>query len=158
MKKDLAERYPAFAANIEEMFPKKENIIVHKTREHVSFLVVKDEIVFFSIRDGPYYPTLRLVQKYPEMIERLQVDRGAIPFVLKGAPIMAVGFTSKGGSIPKDLPEGTAVAIYAEGKENPMAIGVTTMSTETMKAGNVRGTGCENLHFMGDGLWHNYTV
>lgn len=158
VKKDLAERYPSLAANLDEMFPKKDPLIVYKSRDHVSFLAIKDEIVFFSIRDGPYYPTLRLVQRYPDMISRLQVDRGAIPFVLKGAPIMAVGFVSKGGAIPKDLPEGTPVAIFAEGKEHPMAIGVTTMSTETMKSGNVKGTGCENIHYMGDGLWHSYTL
>lgn len=140
------------------MFPKKDPLIIYKTREHVSFLVVDEEIVFFSIRDGPFCPTIRLVHKFPEMISRLQVDRGAIPFVLKGAPIMAVGFTSKGGDIPQDLPEGSVVAIYAEGKEHAMAVGITSMSTEDMKAPNVRGNGCENIHYMGDGLWNSYTV
>lgn len=43
----------------------------------------------------------------PDFLPRLQVDRGAIKFVMQGANIMCPGLTSPGGSIPEDLPEGT---------------------------------------------------
>ena len=45
----------------------------------------------------------------PKMMDTVQVDRGAIKFVLKGADIMCPGLTSKGGQISSDLPKGKFV-------------------------------------------------
>lgn len=53
---------------------------------------------------------------------------------------------------PRQVEAGTAVAIYAEGREHAMAIGFTQMSTEEMRAVN-KGIGVENLHCLNDGLW-----
>jgi predicted ribosome-associated RNA-binding protein Tma20 len=44
----------------------------------------------------------------------MQVDRGAVPFIMRASPIMCPGFTSAGGSIPdekipKDMP---VVCVY----------------------------------------------
>ena len=47
---------------------------------------------------------------------------------------------------------GTAVAIYAEGKEYAMAIGYTQMSTKEMRDIN-KGIGVDNVHYLNDGLW-----
>jgi PUA domain protein len=46
----------------------------------------------------------------------------------------------------------TPVAIYAEGKEYAMSIGLTKMSTEEMRT-MTKGIGVDNLHFLNDGLW-----
>ena len=48
--------------------------------------------------------------------------------------------------------EGEPVAIYAEGKEHAMAIGITKMSTADMRTIN-KGMGVDNLHHLNDGLW-----
>lgn len=40
----------------------------------------------------------------------------------------------------------------AEGKEHALAIGVTTMSTEQIRAEN-KGIAVENTHWLKDGLW-----
>lgn len=66
------------------------------------------------------------------MLPKIQVDRGAIKFVLSGANIMCPGLTSKGARMDVDLPAETMVAIMAEGKENALAIGWLKMSTEDM--------------------------
>ena len=55
----------------------------------------------------------------------LQVDLGAIRFVLSGANIMAPGITSEGGDIPVPLAAETPVQIMAESKELPLAVGLT---------------------------------
>lgn len=47
---------------------------------------------------------------------------------------------------------GAPVAIYAEGKEHAMAVGITKMSTKDMREIN-KGIGVDNLHFLTDGLW-----
>lgn len=46
----------------------------------------------------------------------VQVDKGAIRFVLGGAHIMCPGLTSKGGKMEEDLPAETAVVRACETK------------------------------------------
>ena len=48
--------------------------------------------------------------------------------------------------------EGAPVAIYGEGKEHAMAVGITKMSTAAMREIN-KGIGVDNLHYLNDGLW-----
>ncbi|KAH6582665.1 hypothetical protein BASA61_008415 [Batrachochytrium salamandrivorans] len=86
-------------------------------------------------------------------LDRIQVDRGAIKFVLKAADIMCPGVTSPGGQLPSEnLPVDSVVAIYAEGKQHAVAVGMTKMTTDDMKKIN-KGVGIINAHFLNDGLW-----
>jgi len=82
----------------------------------------------------------------------MQTDKGAIRFVLGGANIMCPGFTSKGGSVPDGLAAETPVAIYAEGKQHAMAVGITKMSRDEMFAVN-KGIAVETVTFLMDGMW-----
>lgn len=77
------------------------------------------------------YPSYRACA-VPNMMPRIQVDTGAIKFVLGGANVMCPGITNPGGAIPVELPEGAPVAVYAQGKEHAMAIGFLKMSTADM--------------------------
>ena len=65
---------------------------------------------------------------------------------------MCPGLTSPGATIHDEVEAGSAVAIYAEGKEHAMAIGYAQMSTEEMREVN-KGIGVDNLHYLNDGLW-----
>ncbi len=47
---------------------------------------------------------------------------------------------------------GTPVAIYAEGKEHAMAVGLTELSTKDIREVN-KGIGVELMHHLNDGLW-----
>jgi PUA domain protein len=156
LKKDLVDTFPLFEANLEEMFPKKDPFIVYKTKIHIEFLAYKGEVVFFKHEDGPFLPTVRMLQKYPAMLSKVEVDVGAIPYVLNAAPIMSAGIFPK-GKIFQELEAGQPVAIFAEGKEHPIAVGLTAMSTADMRAGK-RGCGVTNMHTMGDNLWKSYSV
>jgi len=60
----------------------------------VQLVILGEEPLFFAARDDPWLPTLRLLHKYPLMMNRLRVDTGAIKFVLSGANIMSPGLTS----------------------------------------------------------------
>ena len=86
------------------------------------------------------------------MLPRATVDEGAIRFVLRGANVMCVGLTSAGGCVPEGLVEGDAVAIFAEGKEHPIGVGIMTMSAADILEKN-SGVGIEAIHHVGDGLW-----
>lgn len=98
-----------------------------------------------------------LVSADPDLLPTVQVDRGAIKFVLKGADIMAPGLTSAGGSLPADLPAETYVAVLAEGMTQILAIGKTTMSADEMRKVN-KGTAITNLHYLNDGLWNTNSI
>lgn len=145
-----------------DIFPldKKVPIYLVKTGNHVEIVVRGDSStpLFFRQWDGPYLPTLRILHRYPLLLPRLQVDLGAIKFVLKGASIFCAGFTSAGGRLPElDLPAGTAVGVFAEGKQHALAVGVLIKSLDTMR-NNPSGAGVVNSHYLGDGLWECPTL
>lgn len=84
------------------------------------------------------------------------MDRGAIRFLLAGANMMCPGMTSPGGWLPPDeqpYATKTPVAIFAEGKQHPAAIGITQMSTTDMRKVN-KGIGVETVTYLGDELWN----
>ena len=74
--------------------------------EHVQVLVLGNEPLFFSQRDGLWFPTLRVLHMYPDMMPRLRVDTGAFKFVLSGANIMVPGLTSPGATMHDEVRRG----------------------------------------------------
>ncbi|KAI0685475.1 hypothetical protein BC835DRAFT_1408811 [Cytidiella melzeri] len=139
----------------DQIWPKKEPITLVKCREHISIYQLHGEPLFFQHYDGPLFPTLKILHKYPFILPKVGVDRGAIRFLLAGAHMMCPGLTSKGGYLPaadEGLPAETPVAIFAEGKENAVGLGTTKLSTEEMKKVN-KGVGVETVHYLGDDLW-----
>ena len=122
--------------------------------EKLEIVVVNSTPLFYKTRDTPWFPTLKLLHKYPQMMPKLRVDSGAIKFVLSGANIMCPGLTSPGATIHDEVDKETPVAIYAENKDLALAIGFTTMSTEDIRTIN-KDVGVENVHYLNDGLWKN---
>ncbi|KAK9801851.1 hypothetical protein WJX73_001270 [Symbiochloris irregularis] len=141
---------------IDDILPKKESITVAKLPEHVQVVVLNNTPIFFAQRDGPWFPTLRLLHQYPDVMAKLRVDKGAIKFVLSGANIMCPGLTSPGATIHNEVEAGSPVAIYGEGMQHAMAVGITNMSTSDMRSIN-KGMGVDNLHYLNDGLWKTST-
>lgn len=89
----------------------------------------------------------------PELLPSVQVDRGAIRFVISGANIMAPGLTSAGGRLPENvLDKGTVVAINSQGKETQVSIGALSMASNEIAAAG-KGIAIDNLHSLGDDLW-----
>eukprot|EP00975_Prorocentrum_lima_P051252 10736569-Prorocentrum_lima.AAC.1 len=63
---------------------------------------------------------------------------------------MCPGLTSEGGDLPDGLQEGDVVAVHAEGKRHPLAIGRMIMSSDEIRASN-KGHGIQVLHHLTDG-------
>jgi len=140
---------------LEAVWPKKEGLVLVKCREHISIYTINSEPLIFQHFDGPYFPTLRFLHKYPYILPMVRVDRGAIRFLLAGAHMMCPGLTSAGGYLPPAdaaLPAGTPVAIHAEGKDNAVGIGITKLDTEVMRKVN-KDVGVELATYLGDDLW-----
>ncbi|WVQ80278.1 hypothetical protein IAT38_002383 [Cryptococcus sp. DSM 104549] len=142
---------------IDEIWPKKEALGLTKCHDRISIFTVQTVPLFFQHFDGPYVPTLKLLHKYPAMLPHVQIDRGAIKFLLAGANMMAPGLLSAGGRLPDGLEEGTVVAIHAEGKEHACGIGkMSASSADIKKAG--KGVAVEVLCWIGDDLWKVDTI
>lgn len=157
IRAQIAEANPNITEEqLDVLLPKKQPLVQFKVGPHMMLYCRRvehedvsptDEPVFFQHRDGPILPTLRLVHKYPTLkLKEVTVDKGAIPFILGGANVMAPGLTKPGQSImPPDgeeqdaqgfdkpgLSKGDGVVIMAEGKEHAVAVGVMTMSSAEM--------------------------
>ncbi|XP_052078156.1 malignant T-cell-amplified sequence 1 homolog [Mytilus californianus] len=157
IRNSILENYPAIETYLDTIIPKKGDLKIVKCHEHIEILAnSKGEPVFFRQRDGPYMPTLRLLHKYPFILPHMQVDKGAIRFVLSGANIMCPGLTSPGAKM-SNLEAGKVATIVAEGKEHALAVGKLVMSTEEILDKN-KGIGVENIHYLNDGLWNMKNV
>ena len=76
---------------LDTLMPKKTPLHEVKCKDHVKLYAVNGELLFFQQRDGPFYPHLKLLHKYPNLLSVQKVDKGAIRFVLSGANIMCPG-------------------------------------------------------------------
>eukprot|EP01062_Namystynia_karyoxenos_P039116 TRINITY_DN2844_c3_g1_i1.p1 TRINITY_DN2844_c3_g1~~TRINITY_DN2844_c3_g1_i1.p1 ORF type:complete len:211 (+),score=74.88 TRINITY_DN2844_c3_g1_i1:86-634(+) len=152
IRQRILEQFPALQPYGDDILPPKETITAVKCQNHVSLIVVKKEILFFQERDGPYYPHLRVLHKYPDILPVMQCDLGGCKFVLGGANVMCQGLTSAGGRMD-DVPEKHPVQIKIEGKRHAVAVGLTTMSASDIREKN-KGPCINSLHYLGDGLWN----
>lgn len=149
----LVESFPSLGDYLEKILPKKDAFRIVKCHEHIELLVRSDgELLFFRQREGTWMPTLKLLHKYPFMLPWMQVDKGAIRFILSGANIMCRGLTSPGAKM-SEVEQNTVVAVMAEGKQHALCVGVTSLSTQDIAKTN-KGVGIENCHYLNDGLWY----
>jgi len=149
LRKAILETMPALEPHLDELIPKKLPLYVAKCQSHTNLILVNKEPLFIQLRDQHYLPTLRLLHRYPDIMRSVQVDRGAIKYVLKGADVMCPGLTSAGGRLEMGVAAETAVAIMAEGKEHAVAIGITKMSTDDMSAATPHNSPHRPLHAPG---------
>ncbi|WWC85929.1 uncharacterized protein L201_000799 [Kwoniella dendrophila CBS 6074] len=156
-KEDGGETDGAPATVIEEIWPKKEALGLTKCHDRISIFTVQTVPLFFQHFDGPFIPTLKLLHKYPAMLPHVQIDRGAIKFLLAGANMMAPGLLSAGGRLPDGLPKDELVAIHAEGKEHACGIGKLVASSEEIKKAG-KGVAVEVICWIGDDLWKVDTI
>mmetsp|Transcript_21864 Transcript_21864/g.37362 ORF Transcript_21864/g.37362 Transcript_21864/m.37362 type:complete len:183 (+) Transcript_21864:151-699(+) len=154
IRSSVIELYPLLEESgvMDLLMPKKEPVLLGKCEGFVQMVIINNVPLFFQERDGPWCPTLRVLHQYPDIMRKLRADKGAIKFVLSGANIMCPGLTSPGATMHDEFEEGEPVAIYAEGKEQAMAIGLVKMSTADMRSIN-KGIAVDNLHWLNDGLW-----
>lgn len=89
-----------------------------------------------EIRDYPPLPMLKVYHRFPYFMDKMQCDKGAIRHIFSGSHVMAPGLTSEGGNVVPNLGMRAPVAIMAEGKENAMAIGALSMTSDDIVSQN----------------------
>jgi len=146
-KRFLSDVSETFGADIEQFLESKSRVEVNETESA--------EIFFFNgtpllaRADGLLFPTLTFEEFFP-LMPRLVVDMGAVPYVCKGADVMAPGVVSING----EFKENDVLLITDERHGKPLAVGVALFNSEDMKAVN-RGKTVKTLHYVGDKLWNH---
>jgi PUA domain protein len=94
------------------------------------------------------YPTLRF-EEYLRVTPKVTVDMGAVPYICKGANVMAPGVRRIDGTFRKN----SIVAIVDEKFGKPIALGEILFGSEEalkLKQGRV----VRNLFHVGDKIWN----
>ncbi|NJE85063.1 DUF1947 domain-containing protein [Thermococcus sp. CX2] len=79
---------------------------------------------------------------------RVVVDAGAVPFILKGADVMAPGITDA----DEGIKEGDFVFVVEEDYGRPLAIGIALMDGKKMKE-KPKGKAVKVIHHAKDKIW-----
>lgn len=135
-KKDLSSKIPTeFEINKKDEI-KEDNNIIYKNGE--KYLIIKD---------NKYLPHLKApeIQK-SNTSPHLFTDKGAIPFVAKGADLMKPGI-ARIGEIKFNVND--IVLIKDENKEKTYAIGFALLNSEDMRS-QTSGKSIQVYHYIGD--------
>ena len=92
--------------------------------------------------------TLRGFLEHNDAAKWVEVDHGAIPFLMNGADCMVAGVQAA----DEDIAVGELVWIREMTHKKPLAIGWSTMEGREMAAAT-KGKGIKTLHWVGDELW-----
>lgn len=118
-----------------------------ETEDGAKVYLLDDEIMLFSA-EGNLYPTLRC--KCVDSLPAVIVDMGAIPFVCKGADVMAPGITD----IKTPFEEGAIVVVRDVKHGKALAIGKALRNSVAILA-EKKGKVIHNLHYVGDKIWES---
>jgi PUA domain protein len=125
------------------------------SRPHVE--VTETEVAQIFIIDGKpllarsgelLFPTLAF-EEFFHFLPKIVVDMGAVPYVCKGADLMAPGVVS----IEGDFDENDFLLVVDEHHRKPLMIGVSLFdlqATKNLKHGKI----VKNIHYVGDNLWN----
>jgi len=124
----------------------KTNVEVIQT-ESVKLFLINGKPALAQTEDA-LYPTLTF-KEFIDHAPRVTVDMGAIPYVCKGANIMAPGIRGFSGEFQK----GDLVIVTDEKHGKPIALGETLFDAEQAK--NIKqGAVIKNIHYVGDKTWN----
>lgn len=132
-------------ADVEKLLGSEPRI---EMNEHEGFeIFILNGTPLLARSGGKLFPTLAFADVFP-LISKIVVDMGAVPYVCKGADVMAPGVVSVTG----EFEENDLVVVVDERHGKPLAIGVALFSsqaTKNMKQGKI----VKNIHHVGDRIW-----
>jgi len=132
-KKSIKEELPkGYDFDKKDEITQKENIIF-KNKE--KFLI--------TIEKGKYLPHLKSLNE--EEFKSVYVDKGAIPFIIKGANLMRPGIQK----IDENIKKGEIILIKDENHNKNLAIGFSVYDFEELKK-QEKGKSIEIYHYVGD--------
>ena len=132
--------------NLEAILGTKPNIEVVEADFGQIFLI-KGKPLLFKVGEN-VFPTLFFNELSAQM-PKIVVDMGAVPYVCKGADVMAPGIVRIEGAFNK----GDVVIVVDEKHGKALAIGESLHDSETARA-TKKGAVVQNRHFVSDMIWN----
>ena len=145
-KRFLSDVSETLGTDLEQFLESKTRFEMNETEVAEVFLFNGNPLL--ARVDGFIFPMLSFKEIFP-LMPNIVVDMGAVPYVCKGADVMAPGVVSINGEFNKNA----VILITDERHGKPLAIGVTLFNSQEMKAVN-RGKTVKTLHYVGDKLWN----
>ena len=145
-KRFLLELSKQLGTGIEQFIDSKPRIEVNETEIATLFFINGRPLLANS--NGTLFFTLSFKELFP-LFPKIVVDMGAVPYVCKGADVMAPGVRAVKG----EFKENDLLVVVDEQHGKPLAVGVALFSSEEMKTVN-HGKTVKNLHYVGDKLWN----
>jgi PUA domain protein len=144
-RKFIEEILDTLRIDIEQFFGKKIRVEVNENENVKLFFFNRKPLL--ARLDGALIPTL-LHEELFSVFPKIVVDMGAVPYVCKGADVMAPGVVS----IIGEFEIGQVVIIVDERHNKPLAIGLANFGSEDLKTVS-GGKVVKILHYVGDRLW-----
>ncbi|MBT8172253.1 DUF1947 domain-containing protein [Candidatus Bathyarchaeota archaeon] len=130
--------------NIEEIIQSKIHIEVLELDIAQIFILNGRPLIAKS--EEHLFPTLFFEELF-SIIPHVVVDMGAVPYVCKGANVMAPGVKEI-----EDFSKNELLLIVDERYGKPLAVGLSLTSSHDMKTVK-KGKIVKNLHYVGDKIW-----
>ncbi|KAA0001890.1 MAG: RNA-binding protein [Thermoplasmata archaeon] len=118
--------------------------------EGYQILLIDGEMDIIIVNGNPFL-TLQGIKKYKPEKKFVTVDKGAVPFIVKGADVMAPGIVNADDEIIK----GEMVWVRNE-EGTPLAIGIALIDGKEMIK-EKKGKAVKTIHHLGDTLWATST-
>ena len=109
-------------------------------------ILINGKPLLFNVGDA-VFPTL-FFKEFLESIPKIVVDMGAVPYVCKGADVMAPGVVKVEGEFHK----GDIIVIVDQKYGKPLALGESLQDSETTRS-TKKGAVVKNLHYVSDKIW-----
>ncbi len=131
--------------DLEGLFGAKANVEVVESDVGEIYLVGGKPLLLRA--DGKVLPTL-LFTEWIAKAPKIVVDMGAVPYVCKGATVMAPGIVRYEG----EFAAGELVAVVDVKFGKALALGESLMDAETARQ-TKKGPVVKTLHYVGDKVW-----
>ncbi len=132
--------------NVETVLGSKANIEAVEA-DFGQMILANGKPVFFKM-DDQVLPTL-LFKEMSMHMPRIVVDMGAVPYVCKGADVMAPGIRR----IEGEFGNGDLVVVVDEKHGKALALGESLCDSQTARA-TKKGAVVKTLHFVSDKIWN----
>jgi PUA-domain protein len=131
--------------DLETLFGGKTNVEVLESDIGLIYLIGGKPLLFKA--GDKILPTLHFVE-FIDKVPKIVVDMGAVPYVCKGATVMAPGIVRIEGNFAK----GDLVVVVDMKFGKSLGLGETLMDSETAKFTN-KGPIVKTLHWVSDKIW-----
>ena len=126
----------------------KDKMNLEVVEAHIGSVFLMDSKPFLLKSGNNVFPALTN-QKLLGSIPKVVVDMGAVPYVCKGADVMAPGIRRFEG----EFSQGDTVLVVDEKHGKSIAVGEALHDSHEAK-GMKQGAIVKNVHFVGDNLWN----